>query len=268
MSFISNYRINQVRNDLELLLILAKRDISVRYKQTFLGIIWAIIKPLVTMSVFLFAFKNVSNIKDLGGYPIQLVIFSGVLFWNFFANAFQFSSNSILTNSNLISKVYFPRIIIPISALSVPFIDFIIGFIIYLILSLSLNYPISYQIMYLPIVFLFLSLFSLGLGLIFSSFAIKHRDFLQIIPLIVQYGFFVTPIIYTSNELISKSWFQYYLYINPLVGLVEFFSFSLIRGYHILTFYDFFISSMISIVVFILGLYIFKHKEDTFVDHL
>ena len=122
--------------------------------------------------------------------------------------------------------------------------------------------------MYLPIVFLFLSLFSLGLGLIFSSFAIKHRDFLQIIPLIVQYGFFVTPIIYTSNELISKSWFQYYLYINPLVGLVEFFRFSLISGYHILTFYDFFISSMISIVVFILGLFIFKHKEDTFVDHL
>jgi len=127
MSFISTSRIIQVRNDLELLLILAKRDISVRYKQTILGIIWAIIKPLVTMSVFLFAFKNVSNIQDLGGYPIQLVIFSGVLFWNFFANTFQFSSNSILTNSNLISKVYFPRIIIPISAISVPFIDFIIG---------------------------------------------------------------------------------------------------------------------------------------------
>lgn len=268
MSFISTYRINQVRNDLELLLILAKRDISVRYKQTFLGIIWAIIKPLVTMSVFLFAFKNVSNIKDLGGYPIQLVIFSGVLFWNFFANAFQYSSNSILTNSNLISKVYFPRLIIPISAISVPFIDFIVGFVIYLILSISLNYPITYQIMYLPVAFTFLVLFSLGLGLIFSSFAIKHRDFLQIIPLIVQYGFFITPIIYTSNELISKSWFKYYLYINPLVGLVEFFRFSLIRGYHILSFYDFFISGMISIIIFILGLFIFKNKEKTFVDYL
>ena len=239
MSIISTYSISQVRNDLDLLLILAKRDISVRYKQTFLGIIWAIIKPLVTMSGFLFAFKNVSNIEDLGGYPIQLVIFSGVLFWNFFANAFQFSSNSILTNSNLISKVYFPRIIIPISSLSVPFIDFIVGFIIYLILSLSLNYPISYQLIYLPLVFLFLVLFSLGLGLIFSSFAVKHRDFLQIIPLIVQYGFFITPIIYTSNELISKTWFKYYLYINPLVGLVELFRFTLIRGYHILSFYDF-----------------------------
>lgn len=268
MSIISTYSISQVRNDLELLLILAKRDISVRYKQTFLGIIWAVIKPLVTMSVFLFAFKNVSNIEDLGGYPIQLVIFSGVLFWNFFANAFQFSSNSILTNSNLISKVYFPRIIIPISSLSVPFIDFIVGFIIYLILSLSLNYPISYQLIYLPLAFLFLVLFSLGLGLIFSSFAVKHRDFLQIIPLIVQYGFFITPIIYTSNELISKTWFKYYLYINPLVGLVELFRFTLIRGYHILSFYDFFISGMISIVIFVLGLFIFKYKENTFVDYL
>lgn len=268
MSFISTYRIKLVRNGLELLFILAKRDISVRYKQTFLGIIWAIIKPLVTMSVFLFAFKNVSNINNLGGYPIQLVIFSGVLFWNFFANVFQFSSNSILTNSNLISKVYFPRIIIPISAISVPLIDFIIGFIIYIILSMSLNYSFSYNIFYFPIALLFLLLFSLGLGLIFSSFAIKHRDFLQIIPLIVQYGFFITPIIYTSNELMSKAWFKYYLYINPLVGLVEFFRFSLIQGYYVLSIYDFFISCMISIVIFILGLFIFKFKEKTFVDYL
>jgi lipopolysaccharide transport system permease protein len=268
MSFISTSRIIQFRNDLELLIILAKRDISVRYKQTFLGILWAIIKPLVTMSVFLFAFKNVSNIRDLGGYPIQLVIFSGVLFWNFFANSFQFTSNSILTNSNLISKVYFPRIIIPISAVSVPLIDFIIGFIIYLILSFSLNYSISYNILYLPVAFLFLSLFSLGLGLIFSSFAIKHRDFLQVIPLIVQYGFFITPIIYTSNEIIAKTWFKYYLFINPLVGLVEFFRFSLIQGYQILSYFDFFISCLISVVVFILGLLTFKLKENTFVDYL
>lgn len=268
MSFISTSRIIQVRNDLELLLILAKRDISVRYKQTFLGIIWAIIKPLVTMSVFLFAFKNVSNIQDLGGYPIQLVIFSGVLFWNFFANTFQFSSNSILTNSNLISKVYFPRIIIPISSISVPFIDLIIGFIIYLILSFSLNYSLSLHILYLPVAFFFLLLFSLGLGLIFSSFTIKHRDFLQVIPLIVQYGFFITPIIYTSSEIIGKTWFKYYLFINPLVGLVEFFRFSLIKGYHILSFFDFLISCLISLVVFVLGLFVFKFKEKTFVDYL
>jgi len=111
-------------------------------------------------------------------------------------------------------------------------------------------------------------LFSLGLGLIFSSFAIKHRDFLQIIPLIVQYGFFITPIIYTSNEIIGKSWFKYYLYINPLVGLVEFFRFSLIKSYHILSFFDFFISCLISLVVFVLGLLVFKFKENTFVDYL
>ena len=268
MSFFSTSRIIQVGNNLELLFILAKRDISVRYKQTILGIVWAIIKPIATMLVFLFAFKNVSNIHDLGGYPIQLVIFSGILFWNFFANAFQFSSNSILTNSNLVSKVYFPRIIIPLSAISVPFIDFLVGFFIYFIISYSLNYSISYTILFLPVAFFFLLLFSLGLGLIFSSFAIRHRDFLQIIPLIVQYGFFITPIIYTSNEIISKSWFKYYLLINPLVGLVEFFRFSLIKGYHILSFFDFFISCALSLIVFILGLVIFKFKEDTFVDHL
>ena len=120
-------KFKEISQDYELLVILAKRDISVRYKQTILGVAWAVIRPMATMLVFLFAFKNVANIKDFSGYPIQLVIFSGILFWNYFANGFQSISQSILINGNLISKVYFPRLIICISSLAVTLVDFLVG---------------------------------------------------------------------------------------------------------------------------------------------
>ena len=118
----SNFKLS---NNLELLLILAKRDISVRFKQTALGMIWAIIRPITTMLVFLFAYKNITNISNISGYPIQIVIYSGILFWNLFVNSFQSVSSSILLSSNLISKVHFPRLIILFSAIAVSFIDFL-----------------------------------------------------------------------------------------------------------------------------------------------
>jgi lipopolysaccharide transport system permease protein len=108
---------SEIFQERELLYILAKRDISIRYKQTYLGIIWAIIRPVLTMLVFLFAFKNVAKISDISGHPLQLVIFSGVIIWNLFANTFQAVSNSILANNNLVSKVYFPRLVIPFSVI-------------------------------------------------------------------------------------------------------------------------------------------------------
>ena len=110
---------SEIFQERELLYILAKRDVSIRYKQTYLVIIWAIIRPVLTMLVFLFAFKNVAKIGDISGFPIQLVIFSGVIFWNLFANTFQAVSNSILANNNLVSKVYFPRLIIAFSSIAV-----------------------------------------------------------------------------------------------------------------------------------------------------
>jgi lipopolysaccharide transport system permease protein len=175
---------------------------------------------MATMLVFLFAFKNVANIKDFSGYPIQLVIFSGILFWNYFANGFQSISQSILINGNLISKVYFPRLIICISSLAVTLVDFFVGLLVYLLLLLGLHQPISETIIYLPLALLITTIFSLGLGLIFASFAVKYRDLLQAIPLIVQYGFFVTPIEYTSNVFITKSWYPLYSILNPLASFV------------------------------------------------
>jgi lipopolysaccharide transport system permease protein len=258
----------EILHDSELLLILAKRDISVRYKQTYLGISWAIVRPVLTMLVFLFAFKNVAKIQDLSGYPIQLVIFSGILFWNLFSTTFQSVSNSILTNGNLISKVYFPRLIICLSSTAVSLVDFFVGLIVYLILTFSLGHSISIHIIFLPIALILTLLSSLGFGILFASFSVKYRDLLQLIPLVVQYGFFVTPIVYTSQSLIDSKWFIYYSIINPLAGLVEFFRFGLIDDYRLFDINILFIAIGSTLFIFLLSLYIFHRREDSFVDHL
>jgi len=267
MAFLNTSNFN-FSNNLELLLILAKRDISVRFKQTALGLIWAIIRPITTMLVFLFAYKNVTNISNISGYPIQIVIYSGILFWNLFANSFQSVSSSILVSSNLISKVYFPRLIILFSAIAVSLIDFLFGLFVYFILAFYFKISITYNLFLLPIVVLITLFFSIGLGAIFATYSVKKRDLLQIIPIIVQYGFFVTPIVYTSLEFNLKPWFRIYTFINPLVGLVEFFRLTLISGYHVLSINEILISIISSISIFAIGLFIFQLKKDTFVDHL
>jgi lipopolysaccharide transport system permease protein len=259
---------SEIFHERELLYILAKRDISIRYKQTYLGIIWAIIRPVLTMLVFLFAFKSVAKISDLSGFPIQLVIFSGVIFWNLFANTFQAVSNSILANNNLVSKVYFPRLIIAFSSIAVAFFDFIVGLIVYILLSLYLLHTVSVFIFLLPIAVFLTLLFSVGLGLLFCSFSIKYRDFLQMIPLIVQYGFFVSPIVYTAKSLQISSWFNTYAFLNPLVGLVEYARILLIPGYTLATSEFIYLSVVSSFIVFFLGIYIFTKKESSFVDYL
>ena len=267
MSILNNLNL-RFSNSLELLFILAKRDISVRFKQTALGMIWAIIRPITTMLVFLFAYKNVTNISNISGYPIQIVIYSGILFWNLFANSFQSVSNSVLLSSNLISKVYFPRLIILFSAIAVSLIDFLFGLFVYFILAVYFKINISYNLFLLPIVVLITLFMSIGLGAIIASFSVKKRDLLQIIPIVVQYGFFVTPIVYTSLEFNLKPWFKIYAFINPLVGLVEFFRFTLISGYHVLSINEILISIFSSISIFSLGLFTFQLKKDTIVDHL
>lgn len=259
---------SEIFHERELLFILAKRDISIRYKQTYLGIIWAIIRPVLTMLVFLFAFKNVAKISDISGYPIQLVIFSGVIFWNLFANTFQAVSNSILANNNLVSKVYFPRLIIAFSSIAVSIFDFIIGLIVYILLSIYLLHSVSIMILLLPIAVILTLLFSVGLGLIFCSFSIKYRDFLQIIPLIVQYGFFISPIVYTAKSLQISSWFNIYALVNPLVGLVEYARILLIPGYSLPSIDFIYLSISSCFIVFLLGIYIFTKKESSFVDYL
>jgi lipopolysaccharide transport system permease protein len=137
-----------------------------------------------------------------------------------------------------------------------------------MLLLIGLQQPLTETILFIPLALLITTIFSLGLGLIFASYAIKYRDILQAIPLIVQYGFFVTPIVYTSNEFVGKSWFPIYSVLNPLASFVEFFRFCLIPNYTLFSYSNLIVAGITSIVIFIIGLFVFDIREDSFVDHL
>ncbi len=260
--------LKEVIADKDLLFILAKRDITVRYKQTTLGILWAIIRPVATMFVFIFAFNQVPELSSNSQYPVQLVLFSGILIWNYFANTFQSVSNSILVNSNLISKVYFPRLIIAFSSISVAILDLFIGLIVYLLMAFYFQSSLHLTILLLPIIILFVTLFSVGLGLIMGSFSVKYRDILQIIPIIVQYGFFVSPVVFTAQSLLDKNWFNVYLILNPVVGLIEMARNVLLNNYLSISNNQMLITLLMTVFIFILGVFIFTKRENSFVDDL
>lgn len=253
----------------DLIIILSKRDISVRYKQTVLGFLWALIRPLMTMLIFLFFYKKAAKIQDISGYPIQLILFSGLIFWFYFTNSLQAVSNSILINSNLVTKVYFPRIILCISAFAVPFLDFVVGFIFYAILSMYFGYGLDFHWPILFLSLLLISLLSLGLGMLFAAWSVKYRDLQQLLPLIIQYGLFVSPILFTTQTLMSQvQGLDWYAFVNPLLGLVELFRYGLISNYSLFD-YSLLWTSIPGIFMFLgLGLFIFKAKEDSFVDYI
>lgn len=252
----------------ELLFILALRDITVKYKQTFVGVAWAIFRPVLTVSVFVFAFDKVAKIENKSDIPLQIIIFTGVIFWNFFAMSFQQVSNSITGNANLVSKVYFPRLLMPISSVAVPLLDFLVGFAVMIPFLIYKGYPPTFHILFVPF-FLMLSFFaSFSLGVIFASLNVQFRDFQQIVPLIVQYGFFVCPIAYPIATIQELSWYPIYQWINPLAGIIEGFRWCLIPNYHYFQ-WDTIIPSVVFVTVTtILSVIFFRRKENSFVDYI
>lgn len=252
----------------ELLFILAIRDITVKYKQTFVGVAWAIFRPVLTVLVFVFAFDKVAKIESHSTIPLQIIIFTGVIFWNFFAMSFQQVSNSITGNANLVSKVYFPRLLMPLSAVAVPLLDFLVGFVVMIPFLIYKGYTPTIHIIFVP-VFLFLAfLASFSLGVIFASLNVQFRDFQQIVPLVVQYGFFVCPIAYPITSIQHFSWYPIYQWINPLSGIIEGFRWCLIPNYT-----DFEWSNFIPTIIFVtitttLAVIFFRKKENSFVDYI
>lgn len=253
--------------EFNLVSIFIQRDLKVKYSQTLLGILWAIIRPMATLIIFIFMFKKIANINEINGVPVQLIILSGIIFWNYFANGFNNVANSILANTNLVTKVYFPRIILGIASLAVPFIDFILGLIIYIIISIYFGFPIGFLFLGIPTILLFLSLMSLGLGLFFASNSIKYRDLQHVSPLIVQYGFFLTPVVYSIQSVKFEDYISYFYALNPLVGIIELGRYFLIPNYTI-HFNLILISLIVTLLLFIIGVIIFIKKEKTLVDHI
>ncbi|QRR03729.1 ABC transporter permease [Dyadobacter sandarakinus] len=251
----------------QLLWILSKRDISVRYKQTLLGVAWSVLRPLMTMIVMVFVYSYLAKVKSEPGIPYPLLVLSGITIWSFFSNTFTQISNSILINSNLVSKVYFPRLLMPLSSIAVGFVDFLITFGIYLVLNLYFREPIGWQIVFLPCFILLTFITSMGFGLFFAVLNVRFRDIGQLIPFLVQVGMFVCPVAYSSSLARGTSFEKYYN-LNPLVGIIEGFRWCLFGDkayFHPQSLYS---TAIVSCLIMILSLVYFRRRENTFVDHI
>ncbi|PWJ59290.1 lipopolysaccharide transport system permease protein [Dyadobacter jejuensis] len=251
----------------QLLLILSKRDISVRYKQTLLGVAWSVLRPLMTMTVMVFVFSYLAKIKSDPGIPYPLMVLSGLTIWTFFANTFTQISNSILINSNLVSKVYFPRLLMPLSSIAVGFVDFLIAFGIFLFLTAVFQHPLSINLIYLPFFVLLTFTTSLGFGLFFAVLNVRFRDIGQLIPFMVQVGMYACPVAYSST-LAQGTWFEKYYNLNPLVGIIDGFRWCLLGDKAYFNPASLISTAIISTVVLGLSLIYFRKKENSFVDHI
>jgi lipopolysaccharide transport system permease protein len=212
----------------ELFQVLAWRDISVRYKQTVIGAAWAIIRPFLTMVVFTVVFGKLAQPPSDGTAPYALMVFAGMLPWTFFATAVADASNSLIGNANLISKVYFPRLIVPIAAVMVAFVDFLVSFAILIGLMVWYQFAPGWQVLFLPVFAFTAFIASIGIGLWITALNVKYRDFRYVIPFIVQMGLYVSPVGFSSN-IIPDQWRVLYS-INPMVGVIDGFRWCLLGG--------------------------------------
>lgn len=242
----------------ELFYFMAWRDIVVRYKQTFLGVVWALVRPLITMAVFAFVFGRVAKLDtDQVNYP--LFVLSGLLPWMLFSNSIVETSNSLINNASMISKVYFPRIILPISIIMVHFVDYLICFCMLLLLLLTSGTLSYWSILGFPI-FIFLSLlFCLGTSLWLSAMSVRYRDFRFIVPFLVQFGVFISPVGY-SSFLIPEN-LRWFYFLNPMAGIIEGFRWCCFGIYHFDLPLAIVLSCVMNVAIFISGFRFFRSME-------
>ncbi|MFM6754240.1 MAG: ABC transporter permease, partial [Dolichospermum sp.] len=211
----------------ELFYFLAWRDILVRYKQTAIGIVWALIRPFLTMVVFTVVFGQLAKLPSEGA-PYPILVFSAMLPWQFFSNSLSECSNSLITNSNLLSKVYFPRLVVPTSAVVVSFVDFMISGMILLALMIWYNFVPSWRILTLPLFIGIAFAASMGAGLWLASLNVQYRDFRFIVPFIVQFGLYISPVGFSSS-IVPEQW-RFIYSLNPMVGVIDGFRWAILGG--------------------------------------
>lgn len=247
----------------ELFYFLAWRDILVRYKQTVIGIAWALIRPLLTMIVFTIVFGNLAKLPS-GGAPYPILVFAAMLPWQFFASALAECSNSLIVNSNLISKVYFPRLIVPSSAVIVSFVDFLISGMILLALMIWFNFVPDWRIVTLPLFILLAFAAAMGAGLWLAALNVKYRDFRYIVPFIVQFGLYISPVGFSSS-IVPPQWRLLYS-INPMVGVIDGFRWAILGGEAQLYWPGFILSTGLVALLLLTGIWYFRQTERTFAD--
>ncbi|GAP97627.1 ABC transporter permease [Leptolyngbya sp. NIES-2104] len=248
----------------ELFYFLSWRDILVRYKQTAIGIAWAIIRPFLTMIVFTVIFSNLANLPTQGTAPYPILVLAALLPWQFFASSLSQTSNSLVNNANLISKIYFPRLIVPASAIVVNFVDFLVSGLLLLALMIWYRYVPSWRIISLPFFTLMAALTAFGFGLWFASIYVKFRDVAQVIPFVIQLGQYVSPVGY-SIDIIPERWRLLYS-LNPMVGVIDGFRWAILNDDQAL-YLPGFVLALIVILLFVwTGIYYFRGVERTFAD--
>ena len=247
----------------ELFYILAWRDIAVRYKQTIIGVLWAILRPLLTMMIFVVVFGKIAKLPS-EGVPYPIFVFAAMLPWTFFATAFSDASNSLIGNANLISKVYFPRLIIPASSVIVAGVDFLISFVILIGLMIWYQYIPDWYILTLPF-FLLLAFFAaLGAGLYVAALNVKYRDFRFVIPFITQLGLYISPVGFSTTIVPEK--YQLFYYLNPMVAVIDGFRWAISGGKTAFNLTELSVSIMMVIFLCVIGIYHFRKTEKTFAD--
>jgi lipopolysaccharide transport system permease protein len=248
----------------ELFLVLAWRDVSVRYKQTIIGMAWALIQPLVAMLVFVIVFGKLANLPTDGNAPYALLVYAGLLPWQLFSTSLTGASNSLIGNANIISKIYFPRLIVPSAAMVVSFIDFLIGFAILIALMIWYQFEPGWQILTLPLFVVMAFLASLGPGLWITALNVKFRDFRYVVPFIVQFGLYVSPVGF-SSAVVPAEWRLLYS-LNPVVGVIDGFRWAILGGESHLYLPGFFVSWGVIAFFLWLGIHQFRKMEKSFAD--
>jgi lipopolysaccharide transport system permease protein len=246
----------------ELLYFLAWRDVKVRYKQTVIGVLWIVLQPFLTMVIFSIIFGKLMNVPT-NGEPYPVFSYAALLPWTFFSGALSRASASLVAEANLLSKVYFPRLILPFAAILSLLIDFAISFMILLGLLVFYGIPVGSAILALPLLLVLSFLTALGFGLWLSALNVKYRDVNYIIPFLIQFWFFLTPVAYPSS-LIPEPW-RFLYSLNPMTGVIEGFRWALL-GQQTIPGAPILLSTLIVLIVFIGGLFYFRRMESQFAD--
>ena len=247
----------------ELFFFLAWRDILVRYKQTVIGLAWALLRPFLTMLVFTLVFGRLAKLPS-DGVPYPIMVFTALLPWQFFSNAFSSAGDSLISNASMISKVYFPRLVIPASAVIVSFVDFLISGIILVGLMLWYGFAPSWHMLSLPLFIFVAFAAAMGAGLWVAALNVKYRDFRYIVPFVVQFGLYVSPVGFSSS-IVPEQWRLLYS-INPMVGVIDGFRWAILGGNTQFYWPGFLLSLGLVTVILITGIFYFRKTERGFAD--
>jgi lipopolysaccharide transport system permease protein len=248
----------------ELFYTLAWRDLAVRYKQTVIGVAWALLRPLLIMVIFTVVFGRIAKLPSVGAAPYAIMVYAAMLPWQFFSAAMSEASNSLILNANLISKVYFPRLIVPAASVITSLVDFLISFTILVVMMAWYKYWPDWRLLSLPLFMALAFGSAMGVGAWLCAMNVKYRDFRYIVPFIVQFGLYISPVGFSSSVVPAQWRFLYSL--NPIVGVIDGFRWALLRGDAQLDWPDVLMSIAVTVILYLTGIWYFRKVERTFAD--